>query len=185
MVEADKQPKSPLVTVGEITSVYGVKGWVKVRSFTSPSENLFSYAPLFLKTKHGVKEIEIDEYRPQGKGLAAHIVGIDDRDVAQALCRSDIAIRQEQLPELEDEEFYWHQLIGLTVTSVFDGQSKVLGKVVRLMETGANDVLVVKGDPATGSLDAKERLIPYVPEQYVLDIDLAASAITVDWDPDF
>ncbi len=184
-MEPTNKVKSSLVTVGEVTSVYGVKGWVKIRSFTAPSDNIFSYSPWLLKTQHGVKEIEIDEYRLQGKGIVAHIVGVDDRELAQTYCQLQIAVRRDQLPALESNEFYWHQLIGLSVKTVFQGGDQQLGKVVRLLETGANDVLVVKGDPAAGDIDAKERLIPYVPEQFVLSIDLEQNVMTVDWDPEF
>ncbi len=175
--------RSKLVDVGRITTVFGVKGWVKVHSDTQPLENIFSYNPLWLKTKHGVKAMEVDEFRLHGKGLVAHIKGLDDRDEAQALSRVTIAIERDQMPELDAGDYYWHQLEGLTVVTEFDGRSDVLGQVTKLMETGANDVLVVKGD--ANSIDQSERLIPYVPEQFVKGIDLEAGLIVVDWDPDF
>lgn len=175
--------RSNLVDLGRIGSVYGVKGWVKIHSDTQPAENIFSYNPLWLKTKHGVKAMEVDEYRLHGKGLVAHIVGIDDRDAAQALSRVTIAAERGQMPELDDGEYYWHQLEGLQVVTKFDGENSVLGHVSKLLETGANDVLVVKAD--ANSIDDRERLVPYVPEQFITSIDLEAGCITVDWDPEF
>ncbi len=172
-----------LVNVGRITAVYGIKGWVKVHSYTEPQENLFEYHPWFLKTKHGVKQIEIDEARPHGDAFVAHIVGVDDRDLAAQYTAADIAVERDILPELDEGEYYWSQLEGLVVFTRIGGQRQRLGKVSKLFETGANDVLVVVGDAA--SIDQRERLIPYVPGQFVLEIDLEAGEILVDWDPDF
>lgn len=174
---------SGLVDVGRITTVFGIKGWVKVRSYTEPVENLFQYAPWWLKTPHGAKEIEIDDFRPHGKGFVAHIKGIDDCDVAAKFTALDIAVERNLLATLDDGEYYWHQLTGLNVISRFEGQEICLGQVSKLMETGANDVLVVM--PTVESIDQRERLIPYIPEQFVLDIDLSASIMLVDWDPGF
>lgn len=181
--DASKTSRSNLVDVGRITTVFGVKGWVKIISDTQPMENIFSYGALWLKTKHGVKAVEVDEYRVHGKGLVAHIKGLDDRDEAQALSRVSIAIERDQMPELDSGDFYWHQLEGLKVVTEYNGQTSVLGRVAELMETGANDVLVVKADAE--SIDDTDRLIPYVPEQYVKDVNLEAGQITVDWDPEF
>ena len=185
-------PADPLdpVVVGRITTVHGVKGWVKVYSFTEQAESIFEYPPWWLKTAEGWREIEIDEYRATSKGLLAHIVGIDDRDVARQFCQKDIAVEKSQFPELAKNEFYWHQLQGLRVITC-QGQTENLdlgregldlGVVTGLMETGANDVLMVKGD--SKSLDQAERLIPYT-EQFVLNIDLDAGVLKVDWDPEF
>ena len=178
---AEKQSK--LVTMGRMGSVYGIKGWVKVRSDTEPASNLFEYSPWWLKTRHGVKRFECDQLKSQGSSLIAHLVGIDDRSAAEALVPADIAIERSQLPALEDGEFYWHQLIGLAVQSSFGGTVKALGVVKELIETGANDVLVVA--PTAESIDDRERLVPYVPDEFVLSVDVAAGQILVDWDPEF
>lgn len=175
--------QSNLVTVGRIGSAYGIKGWFKVRSDTEPAENMFAYSPWWLKTRHGVKAFECDQFKPHGKSLIAHLVGVDDRDVAEALAPADIAIERDQLPELAAGDFYWHQLIGLRVVTQFQGETRDLGRVKELMETGANDVLVVASD--AHSVDERNRLVPYIPEQFVLDVDTQAGVIKVDWDPDF
>lgn len=175
--------ESNLVNVGRITAVYGVKGWVKVHSYTEPQENLFEYRPWFLKTKHGVKQIEIDDARPHGDAFVVHIVGVDDRDLAVGYTAADIAIERDLLPELDDGEYYWSQLEGLVVFTQVDGSRQRLGVISKLMETGANDVLVVTADAQ--SIDQRERLIPYVPEQFVLAVDLDAGEMLVNWDPEF
>lgn len=174
---------SNLVDVGRITTVFGIKGWVKIHSYTEPAENLFQYRPWWLKTPHGVKEIEIDDSRPHGKGFVAHIKGVDDCDAAALFTAMNIAVEQDLLAELEVGEFYWHELVGLSVISHFEGKVLCLGKVVKLMETGANDVLVVAS--TTESIDSRERLIPYVPKQFIVNIDLDAGTMVVDWDPEF
>jgi 16S rRNA processing protein RimM len=170
--------KSNLVNVGRITAVFGIKGWVKVHSYTEPQENLFEYHPWFLKTAHGVKQVEIDDARSHGDAFVAHIVGVDDRNLAM-----EYTIERDQLADLDEGEYYWDQLQGLSVYTQFNGERQRLGVVSKLFETGANDVLVVQGDAR--SIDQRERLVPYVPEQFVLSVDLDAREILVDWDPEF
>jgi 16S rRNA processing protein RimM len=172
-----------LVNVGRITALFGIKGWVKIHSYTEPEENVFEYHPWWLKTAQGVKKVEVDEFRPHGDAFVAHIVGIDDRDLAALYTSVDIAVERNLLPELDEGEYYWSQLEGLAVYTQFDGQHRRLGVVDKILETGANDVLVVAADP--GSIDKRERLVPYVPEQFVLSVDLVAREILVDWDPEF
>ncbi len=174
---------SNLVDVGRITTVFGIKGWVKVHSFTEPAGNLFEYTPLWLKTPHGIKQVDIDESRAHGKGFVAHIKGVDDCDIAAQYTKQDIAVERDLLASLDDGEFYWHQLVGLAVTSLYEGNEFLLGQVKSLLETGANDVLFVAPNPE--SVDQRERLIPYIPKQFVTNIDLGAGTMTVDWDPEF
>lgn len=175
--------KSNLVNVGRITAVFGIKGWVKVHSYTEPQENLFEYHPWFLKTAHGIKQVEIDDARPHGDAFVAHIVGVDDRNLALEYTAVDIAIERDQLADLDEGEYYWDQLHGLAVYTQFNGEHRRLGVVAKLFETGANDVLVVQGDAQ--SIDQRERLVPYVPGQFVLSVDLESREIVVDWDPEF
>ena len=174
---------SDLLTVARITGVFGIKGWIKVHSQTEPADNVFGYQPWYLKTKHGVKPIKVSQWRPHGKGFVAQLEHIDDRNQAEALCPVDVAVEKSLLPDLASGEFYWHQLEGLRVISQYDGQQYDFGLVKKILPTGANDVLLVVGD--TQSIDQKERLVPYVPEQFVKSIDLGNGVITVAWDPDF
>ncbi|MDV3439976.1 ribosome maturation factor RimM [Pseudomonas otitidis] len=168
-----------LIVLGKIFSVHGVRGEVKVYSFTDPLDNVLDY-PRWTLTRDGeVKQVEVASGRVQGKFLVVKLKGLDDRDVARTYAGFEIRVPESELPELEEDEFYWHQLEGLSVINQ-DGQ--LLGKVDHLLETGANDVMVVK--PCTGSLDERERLLPYT-EQCVQAIDLDAGEMRVDWDADF
>jgi len=167
------------VVIGKIVGVHGVKGWVKVYSYTEPMSNIFEYAECYLKRGQGVQAIEFDNGKRQGKGLIAHIKGVDDRDLAATYNQCDVLVAADALPALEQEDYYWHQLEGC---AVFTAKQR-LGVVTAMMATGANDVLCVKGDDS--SIDRKERLIPWVPEQFVIKVDIVAKRIDVDWDPEF
>lgn len=171
------------IALGYLVGVFGVKGWLKVKSNTEPAENIINYLPWWLKTPHGLKKVEVDDYKLRPQGLIVHIKGCDDRDEAVALGKAVIEVDKSLLPTLDGGDYYWHQLLGLEVVSLYEGGRRVLGVVKDLLETGANDVLVV--GPSDNSIDDKERLVPYLPGQFVLAIDLAASLIEVDWDPDF
>ena len=172
-------PEQVLV-VGRIVSVHGVKGWVKVYSYTDPMENIFDYQPWHLLEDGVWKPVKLTGKRRQGKGLVAGLDGVTDRDQAQRLIGRDIAVPRELLPESGDGEYYWRDLIGLRV-KLDDGRD--LGRVAAMMETGANDVLVVRGDG--DSLDRRERLVPWIPDQVILNVALERGEMRVDWDPEF
>ncbi len=171
--------------MGKITSVYGVKGWVKVFSYTQPKENICQYKNWTLEggSKNGA--VTVLGCKAHGNGLVAQLKGCSDRDEAKQYCGSLISVPREELPELAQGDYYWHQLQGLKVyASQPNEEGKVLlGQVDHLMETGSNDVLVVK--QCKESLDGRERLIPYLPEQVVLAVDLEEGVIDVNWDPEF
>jgi len=170
--------------VGKISGVYGVKGWVKVYSDTDPRDGITAYNPWYVQQGgHGKgewREIRVEAGRRQAKTVIAKLEGVDDRDAAMQLTGAKIAIRPDQLQTLGTDEFYWRDLIGLRVINT---EGVELGTVLRLMETGANDVLVVGGAEA-GERD-KEHLVPWTPGQAVLEVDLEAGQIRVDWDVDF
>ena len=170
------------LVVGRITAVFGVRGWVKVHSYTEQVETLCSYESWLVETSEGIKEITIDDWRRHGDALVVHIKGIDDRDIAQGWCGNDILLEKSKLPALKTDDYYWYQLEGLVVVAHYEGQQTRLGKVKLLLETGANDVLVVKGD--SESIDREERLIPYI-DQFVVNVSLAEQRIDVQWDPAF
>ena len=161
------------ITLGKIVGVFGVRGWVKVFSETRPREQIFKYRPWLLALNGPAIEIEVLDGRVQGKGLVASLKGYTDCDAARQLIGAEITIPQQALPAAGIDEYYWSQLIGLSVENT---QGIELGEVVSLFETGANDVMVVKGE--------KERLIPFT-EFAVLGIDLDSGKINVDWDPEF
>lgn len=170
------------VVVGRITTVYGVRGWVKIHSYTEQPEMLFEYLPWQVESGDDWQLMTVTEWRRHGDGLVAHLTGVDDREVARNYCQKDIRVSKSVLPELTGDEYYWHQLQGLSVVTRTEQGEIRLGKVTSLMETGANDVLVVRGD--ADSVDREERLIPYV-DQFVLNVDLPNAVIEVDWDPAF
>jgi 16S rRNA processing protein RimM len=173
------EPDTETLVIGRIVGAYGIKGWVKIHSFTEPAENLLGYRGWKIRRRDRWEEIEFDDGQQHGKGLVAHIRGVDHRDAAELLKGCDIAVPRSQLPALESNEYYWYQLEGLTV---YAGNT-LLGRVDHLMETGANDVLVVRA--CEGSLDSRERLIPWLLGQTVRSVDLDAGRIEVDWDPAF
>lgn len=168
-----------LIVIGKIFSVHGVRGEVKVYSFTDPIGNLLDYKTLTLRRDGVVRQAELVSGRLQGKFLVAKLKGLDDREEARLLAGSEICVPRNLFPDLTDGEYYWYQLEGL---KVIDHLGQLLGKIDHLLETGSNDVMVVK--PCAGSLDDRERLLPYT-EQCVLAIDLEAGEMKVDWDADF
>jgi 16S rRNA processing protein RimM len=163
------------IVVGEISGVFGVKGWVKVYSFTDPRENILNYSPWILRKGSELKSVAVLDGGMQGGAVIASLSGITDRDMAASLGGYEILIDENLLPEPEEGEYYWRDLIGLKVETE---QGIALGVVDYLLETGANDVLVVKEDK-------QERLIPFLQGQFVKSIDLKAGLIIVDWDPEF
>jgi 16S rRNA processing protein RimM len=161
------------IIVGRIAGLFGVRGWVRIYSHTQPLDNILGYTPwLLLQGGRWVPVKHLDG-RIHGKGIVAQLEGIDDRDAAAALIGCDIAIERSQLGRTAPDEVYWADLIGLKVVTL-DGVE--LGVVDHLLETGANDVVVVQGE--------RERLLPYV-EQVIHEVDLAGGVLRVDWDPDF
>ncbi|MBB3101676.1 ribosome maturation factor RimM [Azomonas macrocytogenes] len=168
-----------LLILGKIVSVHGVRGEVKVYSYTDPIDNLLDYRHWTLRRGEEVRQVELLQGRLQGNILVARLKGLEDREEARSYADFEIYLPKQQLPVLEDGEYYWYQLEGLKVTNQ---AGELLGKVHHLLETGANDVLVVR--PCEDSLDDRERLLPYI-DHCVLSIDLAAGEMSVDWDSDF
>jgi 16S rRNA processing protein RimM len=179
-----------VVVVGRIQSAYGIKGWVHLSAFTDPKDNILSYRPWLLgsterknpaerkdQTEHVQTErmkwrtLEIAEVRAHKQGFVARLVGVNDRNDAESLKGALIGVPASELPPADLDEFYWRDLIGRTVVDV-DGTT--IGRVSGLMETGAHDVLVVK------SGREGDVLIPFH-RQYVVNVDLAADRIEVDW----
>lgn len=167
------------VVMGRIGAPWGVKGWVKVHSFAEPPENLLEYLKFEIETPTGMRVLVFDEIKPHGRGFVGHIKGCEVPEQTGAFTGCELLVSKALLPEL-DEGFYWHELEGLRVVTL---TGEVLGNVHHLMETGANDVLVVRGNEH--SVDREERILPWIPEQVITDIDLEAGVITVDWDKDF
>jgi len=164
------------VLIGRIVGLYGVQGWLKIESWAEPRMRIFDYQPWLLGAAPG-KETQITgaKGRVQGKGMVAHLPGVDDPEQARALIGNDIYVAREQLPPPGKDEYYWVDLEGLEVVTTQDVK---LGRISHLFATGANDVVVVRDG-------TRERLIPYVRGSCVRSVDLSAGRMVVDWDPEF
>ncbi|MCB1560996.1 MAG: ribosome maturation factor RimM [Xanthomonadales bacterium] len=164
------------IELGRIVGVFGVRGWLKVESWTDPREAIFDY-PEWRLSRQGSGETRQTghaEGRPQGKGLVVRLPDIDTQEAARELIGLCISVLRDDLPRLPPGEFYWADLEGLSVSTI---EGVALGRVSHLISTGANDVLVVQGE--------RERLIPFVQPDVVRDVDLQAGTLTVDWDAEF
>ncbi len=169
------------IILGKVGAVYGIKGWLKIHSFTDETEAILDYFPWSLKLGNNTQTVEITDWRKHNKVLIVKVAGIDDRDDAQAFVGSEILTNEAALPELSQDDFYWRDIIGMSVVT---NKGYDLGVVTDMMETGANDVLVVKANLNDG-FSKKERLIPYLFEQVVKSVSLENKQICVDWDPGF
>lgn len=172
--DSEVEAPSGCVLMGEIAGVFGVRGWVKVHSFTQPVENILQYLPWQLHLNGQWRTVEIAESKVQGQGVVVRLAQCDDRDIAMRYVKAPIAVQRHQLPAAPTGEYYWADLLGMQVVTV---QGMALGTVHHLFETGANDVVVVRGE--------RERWIPYLRDYVVKEVDVAQRRIVVDWDPEF
>jgi 16S rRNA processing protein RimM len=163
------------VVLGNLAGAYGVHGWVKVRSHTDPLDNILHYSPWRIEHKGQTRDYTVLSGSVRGGFVVARLEGLDVREEAMALAGAAVSVDRACLPPLPKGEYYWADLIGLEVVNR-EGIS--FGKLSRLFETGANDVLVADDGE-------RERFIPYVSGMYVLEVDLAAGRMLVDWDAEF
>lgn len=163
------------ILVGRIHGAFGVRGELKIESFTDPRQALLRYQPWILRRANG-EESEVSGVRGREtpKGIVASMPGVDDRDAAEALRGSELWVARTALPPPKDGEYYWVDLEGLRVVN---NEGIPFGTVSHLFSTGANDVLVVQGD--------RERMLPFVQPDVVKSVDFPSGVITVDWDADF
>ena len=166
------QKAKPLI-LGKISGVFGVKGWVKIFDYSRHRGDILNHPRWLLGHEQKWTECQVELGQVHGKTVIAKLMDCNDRDDAEKLRGIEVAVYPDWLIATEPGEFYWFQLQGL---EVFNLDSEPLGKVTSLIETGANDVLVVKGD--------QERLIPYT-KNAVKHVDLDNERITVDWSVDF
>lgn len=171
---ADTGGSSRSLVVGKVASPFGVRGWTKVVSYTDPRIGLLDYSQWELCQGREIKAVEVSGGREHGKFLVVKFEGIDDRDQVALLTNAEIKVERDQFPQAQEGTFYWADLVGLHVVTV-DGVE--LGVIESMLETGANDVMVVKGD--------RERLVPWIQPDVVTGVDLQRGRLTVDWDPDF
>ena len=170
-----KTEVSDLVIMGRVVAPYGVFGWLKVIPDTEQFDGLLNYKTWWLGKDNDWRELAVKEAKAHNDVLVVKLQGIDDRDAALACKGKQIAVPRALLPKLEDEEYYWSDLIGLNVKNQQDVD---FGKITDVFATGANDVVAVKTEAGV------ERLIPYI-AQVILNVDLAEKTMLVDWDADF
>lgn len=170
------------ISIGQFGKAHGVQGWITVTSFTEKPADLFSFDSLSIK---GSKENEpfcFQTYSKHSDRFIAKIEGIDDRDSAIYFVNKQIQIHEKCMLELSEDEFYWHQLKGLKVKTFYNGCEQMLGVVESIIETGSNDVMVVKGNRE--SIDTRKRVISCANE-FLVGVNIKEGFIEVDWDPEF
>ncbi len=173
------------ILLGKITTVHGLQGWVKIYSWTQPKTNIFGYNPWWLRSAdQQLKQVTVEQTRSSGQKLLVRLKGCHDRDHARLYVNSDILIDEDMLPSLGEKEYYWHQLEGLNVFIEMDNKETInIGQIHHLLDTGANDVIIVR--PTPQSIDERERWIPWLEDQVILNVDLSKGEVQIKWDPDF
>lgn len=160
--------------MGRIAAPFGVKGWIKLTPFTAKTRNLLDYPEWWVGRPGDWRLYRLSTGHEHGTTLVANLEGCDDRDSAALMRGMQVAVAREALPAPQANEFYWADLIGLRVVNA---EQQDLGVVTRVIETGANEVLVVEKDAA-------QRLIPFIAD-VIRDVDLNSGVIRVDWGADF
>jgi 16S rRNA processing protein RimM len=161
------------IIMGQVGGTFGVKGWLKVNSFSRPTDKIIDYIPWQLRNTQQTFVVDLVEAKPHGKGLVVRFDGFDDRDAAQELRGMEIVVSRAHLPAPESERFYWADLEGLLVKNLAGHK---LGRIEQMLDAGAADVMVIVGD--------QRILIPFVMHDTVVKVDLNAGCLEVDWDPD-
>ncbi len=162
------------VLLGRIVGAHGIKGQLQLQSWTDPPEAILGYRPWLLCHNGSERTVTSFRSRMTDKGLLISLPDIEDRTQAEALKGAEVRVLRSQLPPPAPGEYYWVDLEGLLVRTV-DGVE--LGRVERVLPTGANDVLEVHGD--------RLRFLPFVIGEYVKSVDIENGLIVIDWDPEF
>ncbi|MBT3993940.1 MAG: ribosome maturation factor RimM [Gammaproteobacteria bacterium] len=161
------------INIGKVIGLHGVKGWLKILSFSSPPENIFNYKSLIISNKYINQIFHIEDSRKQGKKILIKLDNIDDRTSAESLKESDIYIQRSDLPHLSEDTYYWEDLLGF---NVFNQNNIKIGNVDSFIETGSNDVLIVK------TTKNKNILIPFIMNKSIKVVNIESHYITVDWE---
>jgi 16S rRNA processing protein RimM len=162
------------ILIARVVGAFGVRGEVKLQSFTDPDIAALRYQPWIVVHRGVEREVQGARGRQTNKGVIATFPGVADRDAAEALTGAEVWVGREQLPPPGPGEYYWVDLEGLAVVNL---EGVALGTVSHLLNTGANDILSVAGE--------RERLIPFIEGDFVKSVDFSTRVITVDWDADF
>ncbi len=160
--------------MARVGAPFGIKGWLKLQTFTESPDSLDEYASWLLKGPAGWEQFELEEFAVNVKGVFAKLKGCDDRTAAERLIRREIGIPREALSDANEGEVFWIDLIGCDVV---DTLGRRLGKIETLIETGANDVLVVK-------LGDEEMLIPFI-DDVIVKVDREARLVTANWSGEY
>jgi 16S rRNA processing protein RimM len=169
-----------LVLVGHITGAYGIKGWVRIKPYSADADAML-HAKTWWLDKPALRDVDVLQVKTHGEDVVAGLMGVADRNAAEALQGATVQIRRSHFPVLSDDEFYWIDLMGLAVDNL---QGESLGTVVDLMDNGAHPILRVQAAQASETEKPKEWLIPFV-DQFVKTVDKQEKKITVDWGLDF
>lgn len=163
------------VLVGSIGKPYGIKGWVRINSYTEPSSNIFLYRPWYLSTVDQESyKLAIIQHQIHQRQLLVQFENCQSPETVRLLTNHKIYVKRQQLLPLGPQDYYWADLEGL---KVYTCENIYLGTVQSLFATGSNDVLIVIGK--------KRILIPFLLEKTVKSIDLVQQSMIVDWDPNF
>ncbi|WP_159714636.1 ribosome maturation factor RimM [Blochmannia endosymbiont of Camponotus nipponensis] len=181
--EKDVKVVPPLypVVIGIIAGAYGILGWTRIISFTEQDDDIFQYNPYFVMFQSQWKLMYLDRWRLMGKRYIAKLQGISNRESAQLLNRCEMIVDETTFPCINDNEYYWKDLIGCTVITI---SGIVFGNIVNIIETTSNDILVVKmcQDDFYGMKDC---LIPFIMERVIKNVNLVTHTVVVDWDLNF
>lgn len=162
---------SSYILVGKIGSTFGVRGWIKIRSYTEYGPSLLDHSTWLVEKANELVPMQVEAGRVHGPGLIVKFANIETPEEARLLTGKAIYLNRKDLPQLKKGEYYWSDLVGLTV---INQKNEVLGKVIYLIATGSNDVLVIKND--------REHAIPYLPGEVILEVNLEKREIHVNWD---
>lgn len=166
--------QSDWIIIGRFGRPQGLKGFVRVISFTDPTNNILDYTPWYVNVRGLWNPVKLVSVETHTKFILVQVDGHLQREQASALTNCDIAIEHRQLPKLPTDDYYWHELIGM---QVINKDGCLLGTVTEILATGSNDVLVIMGE--------KRHLVPYLPGEFVTQVDVIKRIIDVDWDLDF
>jgi 16S rRNA processing protein RimM len=178
--EAASEAPSDLILVGYVSGAYGLKGWVKIRPYSQEADALVGARTWWLD-KPEMRDVQVLQSRLHVDEVVAQLMGVADRDAAEALKGATVQIRRSHFPALDNNEFYWVDLIGLSVENL---HGEALGKVSELMDNGAHPIMVVQSEDVGADGKPRQWLIPFV-EQFVPTVDVAARRIVVDWEKDY
>lgn len=174
-MDAAHPASQKFVLLGRVLGAFGVRGELKIDSFTQPKSAILKYQPWIMRdAKSPQRELAHARGRDTAKGLVATFPGVTDRDAAEALRGTDIYAPRSALPPPKPGEYYWVDLEGLRVVNL---EGADFGTVSHLFSTGANDVLVARGD--------RERMIPFLEPDFITSVNFDSGVVTVDWDADF